>query len=61
MPRRLAVYIEGAFAHDVEVEVVVRGGSLLDHAVSRAEAVRLHRVDDHVALRLRHMHMCMSC
>ena len=36
---------------------------LLYHAVSRAEAVRLHRVDDHVALRLRHMHMhmYMSC
>ena len=29
MRRRLAVYIEGAFAHDVEVKVVVRGGSLL--------------------------------
>ena len=32
--------VEGAFAHDVEVEVVARGGALLDHAVARAEAAR---------------------
>ena len=29
MRRRLAVDVEGAFAHDVEVEVVARGGTLL--------------------------------
>ena len=45
------MYVEGTFAHDVKVEVVARGGALLDHAVARAEAVRQHRIDHHVALR----------